>query len=214
MPRLNRGSAVTIELLAGQRIDVSAGGIVTQEGGGLAYDFRAWPAVLGAFTTPVTLTISAVDSDVDFEVMQTQEYAAAVVVVDGAAEALPEAGRTGVIYLTTEGAFYWYEGNGKYLAFADGTPAIPANEEAPVIAGGEDVGDTLTVTSNGVWTNRPTLFAYQWSLDGSEIEGATGASLVIPEGSEGLDITCEVIASNVVGDSDPENSNAITVAGA
>lgn len=210
MPTLNRGSLVTIELTAGQRVDVSAGGIVWQEGGSFTADFTQWAAILGAFTTTTTLTISAISADVVYEVMDEQEFRSSFVVVEGDSTALPATGRTGVIYLTTEGAYYWYEVNGAFLAFP-GTPAVPANTTAPVISGDSAVGDTLTVDNVGVWTNRPTSYAYQWTLDGSDLEGETGTSLVIPEGAEELDITCVVTATNIVGDSDPEASNAVTV---
>lgn len=210
MPTLTRGSAVTVELIAGQRIDVSAGGIVWQEGGSFTADFTAWAAVLGAFTTNTVLTIKAETSDVVYEVMDEQEYRSSVVVVQGDSTALPTTGRTGVVYLTTEGAYFWYEVSGEFLAFP-GTPAVPANTVAPVISGDTAVDDVLTLDSVGTWTGRPTSYAYQWTLDGSDIEGETGTTLVIPEGAEGLDITCNVVATSLVGDSDPAASNAVTV---
>jgi hypothetical protein len=210
MPKLTRNNSVTVELTAGQRIDVSSGGIVSQVGGGLAYDFRLWPATLGAFTVPVVLEIKAVESDVDYEVLQVQEYAAATIDFPDEIAELPAVGRTGAIYLTTEGPVYWYQATGQYLAL-DAAPSVPVNDSAPVISGEGEVGATLTCDP-GVWDFRPTEFAFQWEVDGAEVEGATGQTFVVPAEAAELDVTCIVTASNVVGDSDPETSNAISIA--
>jgi hypothetical protein len=210
MPRLNRGKAVTLELRAGQSLEVSAGGTIAQIGGGVAYDFTGWPAVIGAFTTDENFVLNAVLSDVDYEVMQVQEYGTALTDAYVDIASLPAVGRAGLLYATTEGLQYWYQPTGQYLAL-DGVPGVPVTDVAPVIAGEAEVDAVLTVTSNGTWTNRPTSFSYQWQIDGADVEGATGLTFVVPVEAAGEDVTCDVTATNIVGDSDPEASNAIAI---
>jgi hypothetical protein len=207
MPTLKKGNATTVEVRAGQRLDVSAGGIVSQVGGGLVYDFTGWPAVIGAFTTDQNFTINALDADIEYEVLQAQEYAPAVVeVLD---DDLPAVGRTGVLYSTELGLKYWYQPTGQFLSL-DGAPNAPVNDEQPVIAGDAEVGAVLTVVDNGDWSNRPTSFSYQWEIDGSEVEGATGIAFTVPSEAEGEDVTCVVTAENIVG-TETSTSNEISI---
>jgi hypothetical protein len=210
MPSLNRGKAVTIELRAGQTLQVSAGGTIEQLGGGIAYDFTGWPAVIGALTVDDVFVLNAITADVSYEVLQVPEFAASVTDAYATVADLPDAGRIGLLYATNEGLRYYYQPTGQYLAL-DGTPSVPVIDTAPVIAGEAEVDAVLTVTSNGVWDFRPTSFAYQWQVDGADVEGATSQTFVVPVEAEGLDITCLVTASNIVGDSDPEASNAIAI---
>ena len=70
------------------------------------------------------------------------------------------------------------------------------------------VGDNVTVTSNGTWTNSPTSYAYQWQrgtyiTDGSftDISGETGNSLQITAAELGYRIRVKVTASNATGPS-------------
>jgi hypothetical protein len=212
MPSLNRGKAVTLELRAGQTLQVSAGGTIEQVGGGVAYDFTNWPAVIGAFSTDADFILNAITSDVDYEVLQVQEYGATLTDAFDAIEDLPATGRAGLLYATTEGLQYWYQPTGQYLAL-DGVPGVPVTDVAPVVAGEAEVDAVLTVTSNGTWTNRPTSFSYQWQIDGADVEAATGLSFTVPEAAEGLDVTCNVVATNIVGDSDAAESNAIAIPG-
>jgi hypothetical protein len=210
MPSLNRGKAVTLELRAGQTLQVSAGGTIEQIGGGVAYDFTDWPAVIGAFSTDADFVLNAIASDVDYEVLQLQEYGTTLTDAFDAVEDLPETGRAGLLYSTSEGIRYWYQPTGQYLAL-DGAPGVPVTDVAPVIAGEAEVDAVLTVTSSGTWTNRPTSFSYQWQIDGADVEDATGSTFVVPVEAEDADVTCNVTATNIVGDSDPEASNAIAI---
>lgn len=212
MPSLNRGNAVTIELRAGQTLQVAAGGTVEQIGGGIAYDFTGWPAFIGALTTDEVFVLNAITNDVAYEVLQVPEYAASVTDAYATVASLPEAGRTGLLYATNEGLRYYYQPTGQYLAL-DGTPSVPDNDTAPVIAGDAEVDAVLTVTSNGVWDFRPTTFSYQWQIDGADVEDATESTFLVPVEAEGFDVTCLVTATSVVGDSDPEASNAIAIPG-
>ena len=212
MPSLNRGKAVTLELRAGQTLQVSAGGTIEQIGGGVAYDFTSWPAVIGAFSTDADFVLNAIASDVDYEVLQVQEYGATLTDAFDAIEDLPATGRAGLLYSTTEGIRYWYQPTGQYLAL-DGAPGVPVTDAAPVIAGEAEVDAVLSVTSSGTWTNRPTSLGYQWQIDGVDVEDATGLSFTVPEAAEGLDVTCNVVATNIVGDSDAAASNAIAIPG-
>jgi type II secretory pathway pseudopilin PulG len=66
------------------------------------------------------------------------------------------------------------------------TSGLPANTAIPTITptSGVRIGDTVTVSGNGTWTNSPTSFSYQWyalsPYNGmrSAIAGATGPSYV------------------------------------
>jgi hypothetical protein len=80
---------------------------------------------------------------------------------------------------------------------------IPVNTVAPVISGTASVGSTLTVTSNGTWTNTPTGFAFQWYRDNgttqTAIPGATSSTYVLVSADKPNNIYCQVAASNASG---------------
>jgi hypothetical protein len=210
MPTLNRGTSTTIELRAGQTLSLSAGGIVSQLSNGEAYDFTGWAAIIGPYTTDENFVINAISADVTFEAVTAQEYRAAMSDEYATVEDLPTVGAAGQLYATTEGLRYWYQPTGQYIAM-DGTPDVPDNVTAPVIAGTAEVAAVLSVTSNGVWDHRPTSFGYQWQIDGADVEGATAQSFTVPAEAAGKDVTCNVVATNIVGDSDAEASNAIAI---
>lgn len=106
------------------------------------------------------------------------------------------------------------------LAFSDGAewhvlatftppepPAAPVNTALPAISGSGHVGDVHTV-SNGTWTGNPApTFAYQWSMDGSPITGAT-AQTYTPDAEGSL--SCAVTATNSEG-SATADSPAVTI---
>lgn len=77
-------------------------------------------------------------------------------------------------------------------------PNTPANTVAPAITGTATVGQTLTV-SNGTWTNSPTGYARQWTRDGADIAGATGATYTLVAGDSGKMIGARVTATNADG---------------
>lgn len=90
-----------------------------------------------------------------------------------------------------------------------GSLAPPANTTAPVASGTGTVGLTLSVT-NGVWTNGPTSYAYQWLRAGANIAGATSATYVLQAADSTTSVSCRVTATNASG-STPATSNAIAV---
>jgi hypothetical protein len=88
--------------------------------------------------------------------------------------------------------------------------AAPANTTAPVASGTGTVGQTLSVT-NGVWTNAPTGYAYQWLRGGATIAGATAATYVLVAADSGQNVSGQVAATNAAGTTQA-TSNAIAVA--
>jgi hypothetical protein len=89
-------------------------------------------------------------------------------------------------------------------------PPAPVNTQAPEITGTPAAGQTLTCPT-GTWTNTPTKYEYQWSLEGKSISGATEAEYVVPTGVEGQTLTCTVTASNAGGAGTPVTSAGVTV---
>jgi hypothetical protein len=80
----------------------------------------------------------------------------------------------------------------------------PAGGGAPQVSGGSSGGSVL-LCSQGSWASdlegaflyrAPRSFAYQWSLDGADIPGATASSYTA---SAGGSYTCRVTASNQAG---------------
>ena len=86
----------------------------------------------------------------------------------------------------------------------------PANTTAPVVSGTGTVGQNLT-TTNGVWTNAPTAYTYQWLRGGSQIAGAANQVYALVGADSGNSISCRVTAENPAG-STSALSNAIAVA--
>lgn len=74
-------------------------------------------------------------------------------------------------------------------------PAAPVTATPPSIGTPIQVGMPVSVT-NGTWTNTPTSFAYQWTLDGSAIAGATKSSYTPLPSDQGHYLGAEVAASN------------------
>jgi hypothetical protein len=87
------------------------------------------------------------------------------------------------------------------LADGDG---IPVATTPPTVT---QKGDTFTVASNGVWTNDPTEFTYQWESCGippggsscSPIPGATDSTYAAPIDSYPVNVRLAVTARNGVG---------------
>jgi len=86
----------------------------------------------------------------------------------------------------------------------------PANTTAPVVTGTGSVGSNLT-TTNGVWTNSPTEYTYQWMRGGSQIAGAINAVYALIGTDSGNSVSCRVTATNAAGSTDAL-SNSIAVA--
>jgi hypothetical protein len=69
----------------------------------------------------------------------------------------------------------------------------------PSISGAAAVGQTLTCW-HGEWIAIPERsFSYQWQRDGAAIPGATGPTYVVQAADQAERLTCEVIASNRLG---------------
>jgi hypothetical protein len=81
------------------------------------------------------------------------------------------------------------------------TPSNPVNTVAPVISGNANVGSTLTLTSVGTYTGAvPITYAYQWYRGGSTlIVGQTSTTYITQVADAGLQVTCQVQASNAYG---------------
>jgi hypothetical protein len=90
--------------------------------------------------------------------------------------------------------------------------AVPVNTVAPAVSpsGSVDVGILLACTQ-GSWTNGPSTKTFQWRRDGVNISGETASAYETVEADIGTDITCAVIATNVVGASTAAISNAVGV---
>ncbi len=117
-------------------------------------------------------------------------------------------GNSTISYANLDGS-----GGGGQLNISGATPSSPrflallrspSAAGAPQIAGGPSVGSALTC-SQGAWApdllgsfvyRAPQSFAYQWSRDGADIAGATGASYTAPVPG---DYRCLVAATNEVG---------------
>ena len=76
-----------------------------------------------------------------------------------------------------------------------GPSGPPVETSPPVITGSPKAGGKMTC-STGTWTNDPTVFTYQWSVDGTPIPGATSSTYTVQSGDEQLTLTCAVGAAN------------------
>ena len=90
-------------------------------------------------------------------------------------------------------------------------PAASADITLPSISGTAKAGDTLTC-STGMWTNSPTAYDYSWSVGGTPVVGATGATYKVPTADEGLTITCTVVAFNGGGAGPSATSHSVIIA--
>ena len=94
-------------------------------------------------------------------------------------------------------------------------PPAPVNTSLPVITGSATVGSTLA-TTQGLWTNSPTSYSYQWRDCNSSgagctnIAGATSAGYPVAAGDEGHALVVTVTATNA-GGSGAASSNATTL---
>ena len=81
----------------------------------------------------------------------------------------------------------------------------------PAITGTAKAGKTLTCSS-GTWTNTPTGYAYQWSRDGTPIQGARARTYVVQKSDEQLTLICTVTASNAKGAGASASSTGLPIA--
>lgn len=211
---LNQGQSVDIFLVPGQVLNLSGNGsfiFVGRDGEPDEYvQFNNWTTTVGPLSNPRQGTLycnAGPDLTVEYSITAKPEVAANWVRL--LADELPENGREGVLYVTEAGVRWWSDVSGEYLEF-DGAPSVPENTSPPVIAGDAEIGATLTVVDHGEWDHRPTSFLYQWEVDGSEVEGATDRSFVVPSEAEGEDVECFVTGVNDAGEAESSTgSNAI-----
>ena len=91
-----------------------------------------------------------------------------------------------------------------------GGGAVPSHTGAlPAITGRAAAGHRLSCPP-GNWSGDPE-FAYQWSLDGTPIQGATDSTYTVQTIDEGLTLTCTVTASNAAGVGKPVTSQGVLV---
>lgn len=95
------------------------------------------------------------------------------------------------------------------------TPAAPANETQPEVSGDAVVGETL-ICDPGEWSGAPTpALSYQWQMDDGgwdDLDGETGALLVLTEDHEGNEVRCVVTATNDLGTDSAESGSVGPVA--
>lgn len=84
---------------------------------------------------------------------------------------------------------------------------VPVNTSLPSISGTAQVGQTLTA-ANGIWTNIPTNFAYQWNRGGVAIVGAMSSTYVPVAADVSALLSVTIISSNSAGSSSPATSAA------
>jgi predicted secreted protein len=86
--------------------------------------------------------------------------------------------------------------------------AAPANLVLPAISGVLAVGEVLTAYE-GVWSNGPTSYAYEWQNAGVAINGATARTYTVVAGDAGDSITVVVTATNSAGSDDAESAAVV-----
>ena len=90
-------------------------------------------------------------------------------------------------------------------------PSAPVNTSPPVILGKNLVGALIKVIDDGTWTGTlPITFTYQWKRSGYDVMGETNSTYNTSLADLGNSITCEVIATNMVG-SASQISNSISI---
>jgi len=84
-------------------------------------------------------------------------------------------------------------------AWGVGGSQDPVNISRPQISGAPQTGQTLSCTP-GTWDQSTYTYAYQWSLNGTSIAGATLTTYVVTATDVAQQITCTVTATNSIGD--------------
>lgn len=213
MQNLAKNESALIELIAGQVLFLEGQGIATSSDVNytdIGVSVSGWPVTVGPLAQSRFITITS-SGNLLYEVREDEGLSVRWVSIQQGD--LPENGKSGVIYETEAGAFRFDVNDGTYKALDDGTSGAtlaPVNNTAPVIAGEAEVDAVLTLTSVGVWDYRPTDHTYQWTIDDVEVEGATSLTFVVPVEAEGLDVKCEVTATNWA-KSTTQASNAIAI---
>jgi hypothetical protein len=94
------------------------------------------------------------------------------------------------------------------------TPPVPRpiKVTTPVIVGTARVGKPI-YCKNGVWTNAPTSFSYQWFRSGTALSGATSYKRNLSGSDFGKTLTCRVRATNAGGNTDAMSPGVKIAAG-
>lgn len=108
---------------------------------------------------------------------------------------------------TLAGTPGWASMIATYADTANG--AKPSNTTAPAITGSGVVGMQITC-SQGLWSNIPTSYSYQWQRGGVNV--ATGAHYLVTTSDVGHVLSCIVTATNKFGSVTANASNTITPA--
>lgn len=82
----------------------------------------------------------------------------------------------------------------------------PAVVDVPMVS---QEGTTLSCTM-GIWTSKPTAYAYQWQIDGGDM-GDDAPTYETGPSEQGKQATCIVTATNDLGSTAAPPSNAVTV---
>lgn len=85
----------------------------------------------------------------------------------------------------------------------------PTNTAPPSIPSTGRPGDVVTCDP-GTWTRSPT-FTFSWTVDAATIGGQTGSTYTLADADVGHTIRCTVRAHDIGGDSEPADSNALSV---
>ena len=93
-----------------------------------------------------------------------------------------------------------------------GGAGAPVNTTLPTIVGTVQVGQTLSVT-NGVWTNNPASYSYQWKSNATNV-GANSNNYLLQSSDQGHTITCVVTATNASGSVSATTAGTVNVAAA
>jgi hypothetical protein len=88
---------------------------------------------------------------------------------------------------------------------------VPENVEAPHIAGGSAVGETLTCEP-GVWVGKPSpRYTFEWLRDGTVISSEPERKHTIGSADEGHSLSCAVIATNSEGHAEASSTNSVEI---
>lgn len=130
----------------------------------------------------------------------------AITVPNGTTAQRPTGSNGMIRYNSNTAAFEFFANN--TWALANVTPP-PVNTVAPVVSGSTAVGGTANVTT-GTWNYSPTGYYYQWLANNVAISSnATANTFVITATEDGANLSCNVTAYNVAGNSSPVTSNSV-----
>jgi len=122
----------------------------------------------------------------------------------------------GVTRATQWGISFWDAQVFGSSSSGGGSP--PVNTALPAVSGSATQGQTLT-TTNGVWSNSPTSFAYQWlrcdtsGANCAAIASATASTYTLVAADVGSRIVSSVTASNTSGSATAASAATAVVAG-